>query len=303
MYYYSAYNLVIQSPLILPLLPVALPVARTDVTIRFDLVSPLGLLNPLHQGLTYQATETEFWLHLPSIGRFLVAHGQDIIIDPADGIDEDSIRAFLLSTCFEMLLRQRQLLVLQGYALKWVDYSVAFAGALGKGQSLLQGLFYKRGHTFLTSKFVGLTNEAMVLPGIAQLDFLPSVVSALGLASDSLKTLRPRIKKYIMPLEHHSYCANSLPLRVLYTWKMHQHSDIIFSELDAPKKQPYLQQLVQANTLSANLCQDKNAQKLLLEGLGHIEIVCIHVPGTGLKLPHLADSIERDLAKRGHCYV
>lgn len=302
-FYYSAYNLVIQSPVTLPLLSVAFPEATmADITIRYDLVSPKGLLDPLNQGVTYQATGTEFWLHLPSIGRFLVSHGQDIIICPADGIDEDSIRAFLLSTCFEILLRQRQLIVMQGYVLKRANYGVAFSGAMGKGQSLLQGLFYKRKQAFLASNFFALNHDAMVLPGMTQLEFWPSVISALGLTTDSLKTLRPRIKKYILPLEQRYY-AKSLPLHVLYTWKMHQHRDILFSELDASNKQPYLQQLLQANTLSATLCQDKNAQQVALERLQHIEIVCIHVPETGLKLPQLADSIERDLERRGHCYV
>jgi len=298
---------VIQSQLILPsfqVLPAGyfLENAGHQITIFFGSVSQKGLSQPLNQGLTYQATATEFWLNIPFMARFLVSNGQNIIIDPVPGIDEESIRVFLLSTCLEVLLKQRQMTVIQGYALKLNDQGVVFAGNLGTGQSMLQGLLYKRGHIFLSGNFFALNNQGYILPGVAQLEFWQPVVSALGFAEQSLKMLRPNINKYIIPLEE-QYYAKPLPLKVIYTWKTHQQGDIIFSPIDDANKKQYLQQLIKANNLPVGLWPEQHDNLCNSAVLDAIQIVCIQLPIKGLKLQQLVDSIENDLVERGHYYV
>lgn len=303
-YYYSVYNLLIESELLLPNLQTIdkTPDAINPVTISYGTVGKEGLHLPAHQGFAYQATRTEFWLNIPSVARFLVSNGTSITIELTDGVDEESIHAFLLNTCMEVLLRQRQLIVMPGFAFKMGDYGISFLGGSGLGQSMLQGLFYKRGHSFLAGNFITLNDQGDILPGVAQVEFWPLVVSSLKLETFAIKTLRPTIKKWVFPLKQHYY-SSPLPLKCIYTLKMHQQPDVVFSKIDEAHKLPYLQQLVAVNNLPIDLWYDTNNILPNPNAFNNIQLICIHLPMIGLKLQQIADSIENDLIERGHYYA
>ena len=55
----------------------------------------------------------EFLLKLDDIARFLVQHGEEILIQPAAESDEDGIRLFLLGSALGALLHQRGRLILK----------------------------------------------------------------------------------------------------------------------------------------------------------------------------------------------
>ena len=299
-YFYSVYNLIIQSELLLTNLPpVSAGNESKQVTISYGRVRKEDLPTPVHQGFLYQATSTYFWLNIPSVAQFLISNGQSIIIDPIDGIDEDSIRAFLYAICLEMLLRQRQLIVLSGYALQMGECGIAFLGGTGHATSLRQGLFYKRGYSFLADGFVALNNQGIILPGVAQINFWPSVVATLKLDVEELKTLRPNNEKLVLPLKE-QYCSSPFPLKIIYTIKTHQQPDLFFSKVDKPQKLDYLQQLSGLNNSAS--CFESN-RTLSSEVFNNIQMICIHLPATGLKLQLIADSIENNLNERGHNYV
>lgn len=305
MYYYSIYNLIVQSQLILPnmqMLPIGETKTLPDITITFGTISKEGLDHPISQGCTYQTTKTDFWLNIPSIARFLVSNGQQITIEPTEGIDEDSIRTFLLSTCLEVLLKQRQISVLTGFALKLGEYGVSFTGTPGIGQSILQGIFYKRGYSFLGGTIFAFNNKGKILPGIAQIEFWPQAATALGLETEALQTLRPGIKKYLIPLKQ-QFEANPLPLKIIYILKMHKQPDIIFSKVNNEHKRSYLQQLIKENTVSADLWQNDDLTLEDSEILNTMELICIHLPMTGLKVHQVVDSIENDFVERGYYHV
>lgn len=303
-YYYSVYQLRVQSELCIPTLEIT-PKSidgPSHVTISFGTVCPEGLKLPIHKGFAYQANRTQFWLNIPSVARFLVSNGQSIIIDPSEGIDEDSLRAFLLSICLEVLLRQRQLLVLPGYALKRGEHGIAFLGGSGLGQAMLQGLFYKQKQFFLATHFFVLNQQGDILPGVPQLEFLPQVVSALKIETQTFKTLRPGHEKYIIPLDE-QYHAQPLPLKVIYTLNIHQQSHIDFLPLEEADKIPYLHQLLTQSNLPLDVWYDEQVCLPNPSVFDPIQIVAIHLPKVGLKLQQLADSIEYDFVKRVNSYA
>jgi hypothetical protein len=296
-YCYSLYNFVVQSEL--PLL--APHHASTtnninDVTISYGRVSKAGIANPVHQGFAYQASRTACWLNVPPVARFLVSNGQSIVIDPVRGADEDSILAFLFNTCLEVLLRQRQLTVIPGYALKMDNYGISFLGGSGLGQSMLQGLLYKQGYSFLAGNFIAFNDQGDMLPGIPQLEYWPTVISALKLENNVIKQLRPNIKKCVIPLEQ-QYHASPLRPKIMYTLKMHQQGDVLFTELHHENKLSYLQQLLAVNNLPVELWST------LPDLFNTIQMICIHLPMAELKLQHLADCIKQDVIERGHSYA
>lgn len=293
---YSLYNLTVQSELPLPAPACASPNGNSSpVTISFGSVDKNGLASPMHQAFAWQSDKTDFWLNVPSVARFLISSGQCIVIDPVRDIDDDSVRTFLLGTCMEVLLRQRQLTVLPGFALKLGDYGVSFTGGSALGLAMLQALFYRQGYSFPGGNYIALTDKGDILPGISQLECTPPVLAALQLDKQVLKPVRPNIKKYIIPLAE-QYHPRPLRCKLVYTLKMHQQADIRFEELNDDQKQFCLQKLLAANHLPVELWHDQPPSLPM-------QIIRIHLPVSGLKLQQLADCIKEDVMERGYSYV
>lgn len=239
---YAIYNFIVQSELRLPNLQVADLSREPSVHVQLAKVAAHGLTDPIWQGLCYQATPTQFWLNVPAVARFLVLDGLQIRIDPYPGADEGSILTFLYKVCLDALLRQRQLLVLPGQALKLDKHGVAFLGASSLGQQMLLGVFYKRGYPIFTGNRIVLNERSELLAGVAQLEFDLPIITSLGFDKSQLSTLRPGIDKYLLPLGQQGY-AQPLSLDVIYLLKTHQHAEIAFSAIEMPEaKLAYLQQ-------------------------------------------------------------
>lgn len=301
-YYYSMGELILCTEISIPGLNVISPqeiLNQELISVHFGTVSEQGLENPTQKGFTYQRNATDFWLAIPSIARFLVSQGKSITIDPTKGIDEDSLRVFLFSTCFEILLRQRQIIVLPGFAFHYQQYAIAFLGNTDAGLSVLQKLFFTENYSFLANNFFTLTAQGMTLPGFAHMEFWFPVADSLNLPKDTLKILRPGVKKYLLaPSE--SSPKYSLPLRFLYTLKQHKHPDLAFTTIDQTQKAHYLQSLPESNTLSA-YCWPNSP--IPAEVLNNLQIICLHLPGSGLTLHQLIDVLKNDFIERGACHV
>ena len=109
---FSAYNLIIESELTLPELLPCLNACLPDVHILIGSVSDDGLPSGQQLGpFLWVATDT-LWLLIPHIARFIISKGNEIVIDPEPGIDEDSLRVFLLGSAIGALLFQQGYLVL-----------------------------------------------------------------------------------------------------------------------------------------------------------------------------------------------
>lgn len=296
----------VQSQLLLPALGVCSAHAVSDsmphVNIIYGAVSQDGLGNPTGKGFNYETNATDFWLNIPSVARFQVSNGERVIIDPVEGIDEDSIRTFLLSICLEVLLRQRHYLVTSGFALKFRDYGIGFVSGLSSGLSILQGLFYKQGYSFLGGNFFALNSLGQIVPSVGQLEFWPSAAATLGFDTKTLKTLRPGIEKYVIPLEE-QYYSKPVPLNIIYTIKMHKQSDIVFSPIDESAKIPYLQHLAKTNSIFADLWDDIKPGFLPSNIINNIQMVTINLPIDGLKLKQVIELIEHDLIEREQHYA
>ena len=126
---YHCYNLAIKSEIELPeIFPLNQNGRKPDVDIRVGKVASDGLKNGDQIGPFLWVSPDALWLQVPDVARFLVEDGNRITIDPASGIDEDSVRVFLLGSAFGALLFQRGLLVLHGNAVKIGDKCVVCVG-------------------------------------------------------------------------------------------------------------------------------------------------------------------------------
>ena len=298
---YFAYNLVIHSELVLPHLPTISPVEKNDkidhVNISFGKVHSDGIYNPTNIGLYYQSTKQLFWLHVPSIARFLVIEGHQIIIDPIEE-NEDGIRAFLLGTCIGILLRQRNVFLLHGGALKIGEHGVAIIGDAGIGKSTLLGAFFKQRHSILADNLCAIDSQCNLIPGASQIALWPHAMNFLGLASPDHHKIRPCLDKLIIPLKE-QYYAEKLPISTLYILKVHEKESIHFSEITGSKKIEYLQKHAYGQPVLNGLWNVREYLNKFFLLANNTNIVCIYRSAFLLQSYQLVDLIERDLNKRG----
>lgn len=301
MYRYYAFMLPIQSELMFPeLKELPLDLNTSDqLTIKFGEVNPQGLQAPNSQKkLFFQATESEFWLHIPNIARFLVTHGNQIIIDPYPGVDEDSIRVFLLGSCMGALLMQRNLYLLHGNAVKINGHCVSFVGNSGVGKSTLSGAFFKRGYSILADDVCAINERGQVMPSFPQIKLWLDAASHLEIDMQPLRKIRPCIEKFAVPLAH-QFHSEPLPLKVVYVLNTTNQENFQFTSLAGLQKLQPLRNNVYRKSYLKGLAKEQSYFMQCARIAGHVSVVRVTRPQIGFKLNELVDLIEQDLIERG----
>jgi len=228
---YKAFGLYISSELFFPELAAA-SFSVPDVIIRRGCV-PDELQQPLFCGARYQAAPNEFLLNVETVAKFYVRQGKEIIIESKPGIDEDSVRLFLLGSAMGALLHQRGFFVLHGNAIAINDTCTVVTGHSGAGKSTLAAAFYQQGYRILADDVCAVSMETgvpMVIPGFPQLKIWKDVADKLQLSTEGLRRVRPQVEKYALPTRD-SFKHDPLPLSTLCILGCHNGDAI---ELDAP---------------------------------------------------------------------
>ncbi len=215
MHVYTAYTLTIASELHLPELTPLVPDAghETDVTITVGKVAADGLEDGDQRGPFLWVSPTSLWLQVPHVARFLVEHGRKITIDPEPGIDEDSIRVFLLGSAFGALLFQRGYLVLHGNAIRIGDQCLVCVGDSGAGKSTLAAGFMQRGYQVLADDVIPVNDQCCALPGFPRIKLWQDVADQLAIETAGLRRIRPNLEKFNYPV---SGVTEALPIRWVY---------------------------------------------------------------------------------------
>ena len=219
MYIYTAYNLSIHSELPLPeLIPSEKP---ADVVIRF------GKLTTPEQK---RSNGGDYLLgKIEDFGMLLVQGGQEIILDPDQGIDEAVLRPFILGPIISILLRQRGLFVLHASSVSLNGAAVAFMGESGWGKSTLAEAFHAHGYGILADDVMAIqmnSQPPLVIPGFPQIKLWPDAAASIGHAPDSLPQLNSQTVKLAHHLSH-GFLQTSIPLKRLYVLAKGNYPEII----------------------------------------------------------------------------
>ena len=213
---HTAYNLSIESELALPeLLADPEPASAADVQIKFAAVPPEGLPDAQQLGPYLWVTRKDLWLHVPQVARFLVQDGHTILMDPEPGVDEDSLRVFLLGSALGALLFQRGHLVLHGNAIRIGDQCMVCVGHSGAGKSTLAAGFMQRGYQILADDVVPVDARCRALPGFPRIKLWQDVADKIGIDTNALRRIRPNTEKFNYPLEQ-PFDQSPLPIRWVY---------------------------------------------------------------------------------------
>jgi hypothetical protein len=153
-----------------------------------------------------------------TVCRFLVEFGQQIVVEPAPGIEEDILHPFILGPIFAILLRQRGLLVLHASCVVIDHAAVAFLGYSGWGKSTLANAFYNQGYSLLTDDVMAIKvggNELITFPGYPYVRLLPDSAASLGYEFEKLAFIHTGALKRNNLLTQ-GFPQTPLPLKRIY---------------------------------------------------------------------------------------
>ena len=204
-YFYKAYGLGIHSDLWLSDLIPANPGAN-DVRIRLGKLDESFLQAELNggitrsgYGITARASTAAVTFHWRGVGTALVRGGCDVIIEPAEGINERDLSPYINGSILAVLLHQRGLMVLHASAAVIDGHAVAFLGDKGTGKSTFAAFLQNRGHTLLTDDLVPVRfvcDQAFAIPGFPQIRLWADSVESIGVDPRTLPMINSFVNKH-----------------------------------------------------------------------------------------------------------
>ncbi len=293
---YSAYGLTFSSELALNELLAAPLGGPADVTITFGAVPEAGLQGGTQTGPYLWSRDAEFWLEIPRIARFLVRGGTEIVIDPAPGIDDDSVRVFLLGSIFGALLFQRGYLVLHGNAVRIGDQSMICVGPSGVGKSTLAAGFLRRGYQILADDVVPINTDCAALPGIPRIKLWSDSAKQLQVDTAELRKVRPNMEKFNLPVVDGHFDA-PVKVRWIYILSSENRADFKIDHIRGMKRfEPLRRNTYRLRYLDGMAMRHEHLQ-LCGTLAGKIRLARVTRPREGFELDALMDRLLADMAE------
>lgn len=290
MFSYLAYGLNIQSELELPEFVSRSDDAAADISIRFG---ETFWTAPKGEDRYHQATDQEINFFFRVAGSFKVSGGCEIIVDPAPGAEERTLRLCVIGPVIAGLLHQRGFLVLHASAIVIDGVVVAFLGGKGWGKSTMAAYMQSRSHQLITDDVlalkVGIDGIVIAVPGFPQLKLWPNAAEFLGLNVDGMPRVQPDLDK----VGHRLSCDFSelpLPLGHIYVLDMGDEVEILplhlndaFAEV---VRHSYMVRYLQSSgTASAHFRQCTAL-------VNSVPVSCLRRPALLNKIPEIAEILE-----------
>lgn len=186
-----------------------------DVQVRKGSV-PASLTSPTLSISWLAVSADECRLEIPSIGRFFIRGGVEVVVDPDPAAAPEDLDPYLLGIVVGVICHQRGLLALHANAVEIEDGCVAFVGPSGAGKSTLTGFLSQRGYRMVTDDVCLIRfhdNQATVCPTTPRLKLWKNTLNAMGHESEPLKRVLSRLDKFSLPVNQ---AIGVLPLRRVY---------------------------------------------------------------------------------------
>lgn len=298
---YDAYGLCIASELALPELEsCAVADRKPDLNIRIGGVSetPDPARGWREISPFVQVAEGKFWLKVPGIARFSVEGGHLVQITPDDGIDEESIRVFLLGSVLGAVLFQRGFLVLHGNAIDIGGQAMVCLGHSGAGKSTLAAAFAARGYPILADDVVPVDADCAAVPGFPRIKLWQDAADRLEIETGDLNRIRPNLKKFNLPVRDR-FCATPLPIRWVYMLNSDNRDTITLTPISGLNRfQPLLAHTYRRRFMEGMALRPDHLQRCGVLA-GRIHLARVQRPGEGFNIDGLVDALLADMAQAG----
>jgi len=293
---YKCYNLTVHSEIELPEMGVPIDVSgKPDLRIVQGPVSPDGLKGGTQIGPFLWATPEAVQLHVPHVARFLISGGDSIIFDPEPGIDDDSVRVFMLGSALGALLFQRGYLVLHGNAIRIGDACIVCVGHSGAGKSTLAAAFMKRGYQLLADDVVPIDNDCRAIPGFPRIKLWKDAANKLEIETKGLRRIRPDMEKFNLPIAD-SFVTEPLPVSHIYLLNSDHDSTFTSQSITGIQRfRPLYNNTYRVKFLE-NMALKPDHLKLCGKLAAQTKLTRVTRPRDGFDVNRLVDHILADMA-------
>ncbi|MFA5825986.1 MAG: hypothetical protein WC825_08440 [Gallionellaceae bacterium] len=264
-----------------------------DVRIVIAEVSHDGLVAGQQLGPYLWTSESALWLKVPGVARFLASDGNEIRIDPEHGVDEDSIRVFLLGSVFGAILFQRKFLVLHGNAIRIGDSCMVCVGDSGAGKSTLAAAFMQRGYQILADDVVPVDSQCRAVPGFPRIKLWQDAADHLKVNTEKLRRIRPEMQKFNFPALQ-QFAEQPLPVRWVYILDRHQKTEILFEPIQGMARFAALHDNTYRVRFLEGMALKANHLKLCGQLAGRIHLARLTRPEQGFTVDALVERILAD---------
>lgn len=296
MHIYHFYGLSVGSDMALPeLLPMSFSATTVpDVQIHQGNVAASGLEGGKALGPFLQTTQRQLWLTVPGVARFLIRDGHDIIYQPLENGDEDSIRVFMLGSCIGALLFQRGFLVLHGNAFEVEGHCVMCVGQSGAGKSTLAAEMMRRGQRIIADDVCPVDANGNAIPGMPRIKLWQDSADKLKIDTSGLRRIRPLLEKFNYPLGH-QYCDSPLPIKSIYILNSHNEPNFKIERINGMDKFGPLKQNTYRYGYLKGMDLSQQHLKQCSQLAAKIQLSRIQRPRGSFQLEELADFILDDV--------
>lgn len=200
---YRLFNLAIDSAIPLPLLLRSPVDGPADLVFREDAV-PLRLAAPCFAGPGYQVGDREFLFEVNGVARYWGQNGRLVVVERSPDASDSHIIPFLLCTVLGALLQQRGIFLLHASAVIRDAGAILIAGESGAGKSTLTAAMVRDGYRLIADDACLITQQAnslLVHPGHPHIRLWHDSLNLLGIPTDRLVKVHPKLDKYYWPVK------------------------------------------------------------------------------------------------------
>jgi hypothetical protein len=244
-------------------------------------------------------SKDEYLLTVKNVCTYYVGYGKKIIAEPAPGIDELSIRLFLLGTVMAAVLYQRGDIPLHASAIEKDGKLVLFAGNSGAGKSTLLARLATKGFNIFTDDVCVLqhnTPGSNQIYGTASYPMIKLWDDAISKLDNDIFTkdfkVRPQLPKYGQ-FFYDTFNLKALPVdKIFILSPQNTAEDICVKKLAGIDAFKQLEKQAYKYTLISNTKLRVLHFSLLTQLANNVEIYEVIRPVSGTTVELLSDGLE-----------
>ncbi len=295
----KAYGLTLQSDLALPeLLDAPSDGGAADITVFRGPVPEPDAAQAQQISPFVWVAEDAFWLHIPRVARFSVMDASRITYDPEPGVDEASIRVFLLGSVLGAVLFQRGFLLLHGNAVEVDGGCVVCIGPSGAGKSTLAAGFLKRGYRMLADDVVPIDADCAAVPGFPRLKIWQDAAEKMAIDTTAQTRVRPEMNKFNL-MTRDNFSDVPLPVRWIYVLGSENRDGFDVQPIHGMHRLAPLRE----NTYRRRFMEGMSLQPEHLKRCGElasrVRLARLVRPRSGFDIDGLVDTILADIRQAG----
>jgi hypothetical protein len=189
--------------------------------------------------------ESDFFLDVCHVARYLVKNGNDIYIYPHEGADIESVKIFLNGSVLGAVLHQQGLLPLHGSSFEYKGKGVVICGHSGVGKSFVTAAFCQNGAHFINDDITPCRitkSETFLIPIKSRIKLWDDSIRKLNIKNEDLEKIRPMLDKFYLPPGE--IFPSELRLDHLFVLATHNKDEFAVNELAGMDKHNMLRKQI-----------------------------------------------------------